>query len=99
MDRGKHKKTQWQPEESELDPTKLLEVVRREMSGTGYAELSRVRCEFAAGQIVLRGTLQSYHLKQVALHSAVRAARPVGVDNRIEVAPPKPRQLSGNIVV
>lgn len=50
-----------------------------------YHQLRRLRCEFRDGVLVLRGSVPSYHLKQLA-QTIVQGLESVAkVDNQVEV--------------
>lgn len=70
-----------------LDRTvdELPERVALALSALGYPSLAAVRCDVAAGRVVLSGTLPSYHLKQMAQVAALGVAGRGRVDNRVIV--------------
>lgn len=63
----------------------LPERVALALSALGYPSLATVRCEVAAGRVVLSGILPSYHLKQMAQVAALGVAGRGRVDNRVIV--------------
>jgi osmotically-inducible protein OsmY len=52
---------------------------------SGYPSLRTLRCEVAEADVVLRGTLTSYYLKEMAQSIVRRIAGVRGVKNLVEV--------------
>ena len=52
---------------------------------SGYAALSLVGCDIDRGRVILRGSVPSYHLKQLAQVYALRVEGVDRIDNRLEV--------------
>lgn len=44
----------------------LVSIARRRLSACGYAQLSCITCRFDHGVCVLRGTVSTFYLKQIA---------------------------------
>ncbi|RIK88581.1 MAG: hypothetical protein DCC67_00595 [Planctomycetota bacterium] len=53
---------------------------------SGYAALSFIGCDVDAGRVVLRGSVPSYHLKQLAQVCARRVDGVAMVENRLTVS-------------
>jgi hypothetical protein len=56
------------------------------LKASGYAELGRLACEYHEGMLVLRGTVSSYYMKQLAQQIASRSPRINLVVNATEVS-------------
>lgn len=50
----------------EAAPVEVVEEIRRRLEAAGYRPLKRLRYEFRHGEVVLQGTVPTYHLKQLA---------------------------------
>jgi osmotically-inducible protein OsmY len=64
-----------------------LASLEQKLQNSSYLPLRRVTCEWGDGCIVLRGTVDSYHLKQIAQALAVRVVGAANVRNDIQVRP------------
>ncbi|HZZ72648.1 MAG TPA: BON domain-containing protein [Pirellulales bacterium] len=65
------------------------EIARRAEShlhGSGYTDLRRVRCTYAAGVLSLHGTLPSFYLRQVAESLATNLPEVDQIDSQLLVA-------------
>ena len=63
-----------------------IEAVRERLAASGYAELQRIQCQLESGRIILRGTVSSYYLLQLALHEVKQIVGSVEIESHIEVA-------------
>jgi osmotically-inducible protein OsmY len=68
----------------------LQRRVRDALLGSGYAALGFVGCDVQQNQVVLSGSVPSYHLKQLAQVFAQRVEGVGRVDNRLEVRGRRP---------
>lgn len=57
---------------------------------SGYAALAFVGCDIDGGRVILRGSVPSYHLKQLAQVHALRVDGVGRVENRLEVRGRRP---------
>jgi osmotically-inducible protein OsmY len=65
--------------------TNSTELAESRLRRSAYLALQHVCCEVRAGVLILRGTLHTYYLKQVA-HAVVATVEGVQrIDNQIEV--------------
>lgn len=64
---------------------RLSAQLKRAMRTAGYPALRRLDISFGDRQILLRGTVPSYFMKQIAQEIALRAAPAEEVRNEIEV--------------
>jgi hypothetical protein len=73
-------------------PASLLAEAERALRRGPYPALKRVRCDCRGGVLVLRGSLPSYYLKQVAQEVVAHQVPGVGrLDNQIQVVRPAAR--------
>jgi len=65
---------------------RISQLARTSLSGSGYAALAEVTCEFENGVLTLRGNVPSFYMKQMA-QTLVRGVSEVQhIDNRVEVS-------------
>jgi osmotically-inducible protein OsmY len=69
----------------------LQERVLAALVDSGYAALSYIGCDVDQDCVILRGSVPSYHLKQLAQVYAQRVDDIVRVENRLEVRGLRPR--------
>ena len=55
------------------------------LDNSGYAALSAVGCDVDSNRVILRGSVPSYHLKQLAQVHALRVDGIGRLENRLEV--------------
>ncbi len=67
------------------DPHWVLSQIRETMACLGYSQLSDVNCHWEEDQVVLRGELDSFYLKQVAQSVAIKISGSSSVRNEISV--------------
>jgi osmotically-inducible protein OsmY len=66
--------------------TDVAELAARALGASDFGALRRIRCDFFNGCLTLRGTVASFHLKQIA-QTLVRDLPGVSrIANRVEVA-------------
>lgn len=65
----------------------VCQQAQKSLRATGHAELREVHCRISAGIIVLRGTVGSYYLKQLAQAVVVQVDGVLAVANAIDVVP------------
>jgi len=58
----------------------------RELSLSPYRSLRALTCEVAHGKLVLRGTVTTYYLKQLAQSIALKSSSNLDVSNQISVS-------------
>lgn len=63
----------------------LAAATERALRTSPYPALWRVSCALHDGQLVLRGQVRSFFLKQMAQVLASREARGIPIENRVEV--------------
>ena len=63
----------------------LHDRVESSLANSGYAALAVIRCDVDQNRVILRGSVPSYHLKQLAQVYAQRVEGIGGIDNRLEV--------------
>jgi osmotically-inducible protein OsmY len=63
----------------------LKDRIVEALDSSGYAALSLVRCEVDNNRVILRGSVPSYHLKQLAQVHALRVEGIGRLENRLEV--------------
>jgi hypothetical protein len=68
----------------------ITEIAQAALRQSAYFELREVSCDFHGGVLTLRGRLTSYHLKQLAQTAVAEVPGVIEVDNRVEVAVPRP---------
>ena len=59
--------------------------VRDRLAASGHSVLQQIELELVRGRLVLRGTVPSFYLKQLAQHAARRVPEVTEIDNRLEV--------------
>ena len=69
----------------EANSISVQERARKAFEQIGYQQLNNVDCEVIEDEIVLRGVLDSFYLKQVAQSVAVKIPGVRSVKNEIEV--------------
>ena len=69
-----------------LEDLHLTEGVARALSATGYPSLRTVDVSVCDGQVVLRGRIHSYYMKQVAQAVALAVPGVLGLRNELDVA-------------
>jgi len=67
-------------------PAEVVEEIRRRLEAAGYRPLKSLRCEFRHGEVVLQGTVPTYHLKQMAQELSKRSPLVDRVTNLIRVS-------------
>jgi hypothetical protein len=72
---------------STITPAAAEDHARGLLRQTPYAALRGVSCECHAGQLILRGRLPSFFLKQMAQSAVARVPGVERVVNHIEVVP------------
>ncbi|MCA9124718.1 MAG: BON domain-containing protein [Planctomycetaceae bacterium] len=65
--------------------SKVADEAGRRLQATHYAALRGVSCEFHEGMLVLRGTVPSFHLKQVAQEIVLKIEGVGALVNALEV--------------
>jgi osmotically-inducible protein OsmY len=60
-------------------------LAERQLRDTTYQPLTRISCDFHDGVAVLRGTVPTFYLKQVAQSVVGKLDAVKQIDNRIEV--------------
>ena len=63
----------------------LKDRIVEALNNSGYAALSLVGCEVDNNRVILRGSVPSYHLKQLAQEHALRVEGIGRLENRLEV--------------
>jgi osmotically-inducible protein OsmY len=66
-------------------PAIIVEQAQFQLRNLPYSSLKKVCCEYSVGQLVLRGRLPSYFLKQIAQTAAAQVDGVERVVNQIEV--------------
>jgi osmotically-inducible protein OsmY len=69
-----------------MDISKLAETQLRSNS---YLALKNISCEYDHGVLILRGSVPTYHLKQIAQESVAQVVGVEWIDNQIEVLIPQ----------
>jgi osmotically-inducible protein OsmY len=75
------------PSRRENDP-RLRELQARVLASlveSGYAALAFIGCDVEPNRVILRGSVPSYHLKQLAQVYALRVEGVGRIENRLEV--------------
>jgi hypothetical protein len=67
----------------------IAEIAQAALRRSSYFELHDVTCDFSGGILTLRGSVPSYHLKQLAQASVAEVPGVVEVDNCVEVVSPR----------
>lgn len=62
-------------------------LAKDRLNGQPYPALKRVTCEFHDGLLILRGSLPTYYLKQVAQTAVAELDGIQQIENQIEVRP------------
>ena len=70
---------------------RLAEQAESRLRTNSYYALKQVSCECRHGTLILRGSLPSYYLKQIAQEMVVRLDGVTQVVNQIAVVPPPDR--------
>jgi osmotically-inducible protein OsmY len=63
----------------------LKDRIIHALVNSGYASLTCVGCEVDNNRVILRGSVPSYHLKQLAQVHALRVEGVARLENRLEV--------------
>jgi osmotically-inducible protein OsmY len=63
----------------------LTEGVARALCATGYPSLRAIEVSVCGGQVILRGRVRSYYMKQVAQTAALAVSGVVGLRNELDV--------------
>jgi osmotically-inducible protein OsmY len=71
--------------------SELRDRIAAALVNSGYAALSRIGCEVENNRVILRGSVASYHLKQLAQEHALRVDGIGRLENRLEVRGRGPR--------
>jgi len=75
------------------DEQRLGELQARVLASlakSGYAALAFIGCDVEKNRVILRGSVPSYHLKQLAQVYALRVEGVGRIENRLEVFPRSP---------
>lgn len=75
-----------------MDPAEQAEVHLR---GNSYLALKNISCEYREGVLILKGSLPTYYLKQVAQAVVAPTAGVERIVNQIEVVAPEARESKG----
>lgn len=82
------------PDRGESTPREHLQELQRRVAATlarsGYAALAFIGCDVQQRQVILYGSVPSYHLKQLAQVYAQRVDGVDRVDNRLQVQGRRP---------
>jgi hypothetical protein len=70
----------------------IADTAQAALRRSSYMELRDISCDFCGGVLILRGSVPSYHLKQLAQASVADVPGVVEVDNCIEVVSPRQYQ-------
>lgn len=73
-------------------PSQSTELTRRvmdQLASGSYAVLRNVECLEQKGRIVLRGSVPSFFLKQMAQSLVAKVPGVLGVDNQLDVVDPR----------
>ena len=74
-------------------PASPQAMAERGLRSSRYSALRHVSCDYRGGVLVLRGSLPSYHLKQIAQEVVAHQVQGVGrLDNQIQVVRPLPTE-------
>ena len=68
----------------------IAEIAQAKLRRLSYFELRDVCCDFSGGVLTLRGSVPSYHLKQLAQADVAEVPGVIEVDNRVEVVGLRP---------
>ena len=71
------------------------ELVERCLRSNSHSALSNISCDCLGGVVLLRGSLPTYYLKQVAQEVVSHLAGVEQIDNQIEVVSPASRPRWG----
>jgi osmotically-inducible protein OsmY len=63
-------------------------LAARRLCSNGYSALKNVSCTFEEGWLILRGSVPSYYVKQLAQQAVARLEGVCWIDNQIEVVMP-----------
>lgn len=69
----------------------IARAAKRALEQSAYRSLQGIDCEYSEGQLILRGTVPSYYMKQVAQSLLKPISSIQRVDNRLLVASEPPR--------
>lgn len=64
---------------------RALTAARRALRSSGYRALVRLNCEWVEGKLRLRGSVPSFHLKQMAQEVVLRLRLAAELENHVEV--------------
>jgi osmotically-inducible protein OsmY len=73
----------------------IAEIARTKLRGSSYFELRNIECDFSGGVLALRGSVPSYHLKQLAQAIVAEVPGVLTVENCVQVAKPRLSQVLG----
>lgn len=68
-----------------LNAQTVEQAARARLAKTGYANLTRIKCSFRNGRMILRGQVPSYYHKQLAQEALRHATHVNQVINHLEV--------------
>jgi hypothetical protein len=76
----------------QISPPDLQQLAERLLRSNPYLALKNISCDCRYGVLVLRGSLPSFYLKQVAQEIVSRLEGVEAIDNQIQIVPPPPDQ-------
>ncbi len=65
-----------------------LSAVRKSLVACGYSEICRLQVQLESGKIVLKGSVSSYRLKQLAWHASASVLDTTEFEFLVRVVPP-----------
>jgi hypothetical protein len=72
-----------------VNASSIVEAAERCLRSSNYLVLTGITCDYLSGILILRGRVSTYHLKQVAQVVVSQVEEVDGIDNQIEVIPPR----------
>jgi osmotically-inducible protein OsmY len=67
----------------------IVELAASRLRSNGYSALKNVSCTFEESSLILRGSVPSYYLKQLAQQTVAQLEGVYWIENQIQVVAPK----------